>query len=70
MTGGMLFFSVVAFSQKKHNLPPLPPPPVPELKAEQTVPPEKATMPEVNLPPAPPTPPIPPPPPPPPPKKD
>ncbi len=63
MTCMMLLFFSTAFSQnKKQRLPP--PPPVPEIKVEKPVPPEKAILPELNLPPAPPTPPVPPPPPP------
>lgn len=63
LTCMMLLFFSTAFSQnKKHRLPP--PPPVPEIKAEKPVPPEKANLPELNLPPTPPAPPVPPPPPP------
>lgn len=62
----LLLFFVNGFSQTK--IPPPPPPvPMPEIKVEKPLPPEKAIMPELNLQPAPPKPPIPPPPPPPPP---
>jgi len=40
-------FFANGFSQTKI---PAPPPPVPEVKVEKPVPPEKATMPELNLP--------------------